>query len=225
MVLPLMFLVHLTLFVFVESLTQVPFATLYSGKYCDSDSITTEGMYESSLRTIGWDEKAHSVKMLGTWIFYERESFNSFEEGQTIHFIGDNDICINSTTLQLAGQISSIRYAGLPWSYKDDAINIYEVEDFQGDEIKSEKDLPFVASQFQASLIITGCSAWTFYDRPSYHGKPVCINATEDGQPVLTSISGELKENKVLEPMCILRQIKISSLFHFCTRSKTGVCE
>ncbi|CAG7832355.1 unnamed protein product [Allacma fusca] len=127
MVLPLKFLVHLTLFIFVESLTQVSFATLYSDGY---------SMNGSPLILL----KRHKQYI----------------------------------SLEIMTFASILLHSNWPDKYLP-----------SGDEIKSEKDLPFVTSQFQASLIITGCSAWAFYDRPSYHGKPVCINATEDGQPVL----------------------------------------
>lgn len=67
---------------------------------------------------------------------------------------------ITSITLM---QVSSVRYAGSPWDFKADALNIYQVEWYQSFEDFAESDNPNMIG-YSGSLIVTGRSYWTLYE-------------------------------------------------------------
>lgn len=56
-----------------------------------------------------------------------------------------------------------MRYAGSPFSFQADAINIYQVQWFQSYEAFSSTDSPDLIP-YGGSLIVTGRSTWTLYE-------------------------------------------------------------
>ena len=61
-------------------------------------------------------------------------------------------------------QISSVRYAGSPWGYQNDAVNIYRADWFQADEVFTAEDSYDLPAYYAGSLIVTGRSTWTLYE-------------------------------------------------------------
>lgn len=57
-----------------------------------------------------------------------------------------------------------MRYAGSPWNYQDDALNIYQAEWFQANEVFTAGDSYDFPAYYGGSLIVTGRSTWTLYE-------------------------------------------------------------
>ena len=76
----------------------------------------------------------------------------------------------------LGGAVSSVRYVGSAQDYTSDTITFYEGTYFQGAEEYTFTDLPNLnLFGVQSSLVITGKSGWTLYDRPDFQGQAVCV--------------------------------------------------
>jgi len=118
--------------------------------------------------------------------------------GAATYFWGD-DYCGNLNA-ELSDQVSSVRYAGSPFNYLDDGLNIYQSDWFQvsrlqrverstqgsasrtwsaqGAEVFATNDQPIVTA-LAGSLVVTGTSYWTLYETANYNGYHVCVTPAD----------------------------------------------
>lgn len=97
------------------------------------------------------------------------------------YIFGQDNYCVNLGSL--AGDVSSVRYAGAPQDYHIDSLTLYEYKFFQGREEYSLHQVPnlYLKGKPQ-SLIIAGHSDWTVYDLPEYQGNAFCLQVPEHGK-------------------------------------------
>ena len=96
-----------------------------------------------------------------SWLLYQNPTYNTFQAGASSFYWGEN-FCENLPA-ELNNLVSSVRYGGSPFNFKDDAVNIYMGEWFQSYEVFASNDQPSV-SAYGGSLIVTGTSTWTLYE-------------------------------------------------------------
>lgn len=82
--------------------------------------------------------------------------------------------CVNF--YDISGYISSVKYVGTDNDYRQDTITFYEYTYFQATEEYLQYDMPNLSLRGRiASLIITGSSSWTIYDKSNYGGNAICL--------------------------------------------------
>jgi len=108
------------------------------------------------------------------WLFYDSPNFNADGNAGMEYFYKPTYGCSNFNGI--SGAVSSAKFVGSPTDYTRDSITFYEFPYFQGVEEYTFTDLANL-NLFgrHASLIVTGKTAWTLYDRPNYEGNKVCI--------------------------------------------------
>jgi len=85
--------------------------------------------------------------------------------------------CVNFKSL--GGYVSSVRAVGALEDYRQDSLTLYVDPYFQNEEEFSVGDLPHLRLNGRiSSLIITGSSHWTIYDKPSFGGRGICLQIT-----------------------------------------------
>ncbi len=81
-------------------------------------------------------------------------------------------------------------YAVAPKDYRDDSLTLYQFDYFQGQEEYTLTEIPNLnLIGNHQSIIITGNSDWTVYDRPQYQGNTVCLKVPEPGNSTPSFIS------------------------------------
>jgi len=84
------------------------------------------------------------------------------------------ETCVNF--FDIAGYVTSVKFAGHSYDYRQDTITFYTDTYFQALEEYAEFDLPNLSLYGRiASFIITGSSSWTIYDRTNYAGNAICL--------------------------------------------------
>ncbi|CAG0884153.1 unnamed protein product [Darwinula stevensoni] len=117
--------------------------------------------FRSCDRYIG-DNVISSTCITGVWIFYGESNYNSQSSGVVEYNAGDY-YCWN---LGIANnQVSSLRYAGDTFAWKDPSLNLYQFEYFCGMEFFETQDTPQLPVEMDTvdSFIITGREYWTLY--------------------------------------------------------------
>lgn len=133
--------------------------------------------YVDNLADLPFDDVASSVCVYrGIWLLYQNPSYNAYQLGAATYFWGD-DVCGNLNA-ELSDQVSSVRYAGSPFNYLDDGLNIYQSDWFQGAEVFATNDQPIVTA-LAGSLVVTGTSYWTLYETANYNGYHVCVTPAD----------------------------------------------
>lgn len=132
------------------------------------------------------------------------------------YVFGRNNYCVNIKTI--AGSITSVRYAGAPKDYKTDSFTLYKYDYFQGDEEYTSTALPNIRlTGAHQSILITGNSDWTVFDRPNYQGNEICLRVPEPG----TSTPAFLSDLANLDPS--IPHGSIRSLRKGCISSSQNV--
>jgi len=141
-----------------------------SGAYV---SIPTQA-YTPDLATIGFDNRAHSVSLRGTWLFYDNKNFNINGNAAMEYIFEGAETCVDFHGL--AGYVSSIKFVGKTEDYRQDTITFYETTYFQANEEYVEHDIPNLSLMGRiSSLIVTGSSPWTIYDKTNFRGNAICL--------------------------------------------------
>jgi len=102
------------------------------------------------------------------------------------YVFGPNNFCVNYNNI--GGLVTSVRFAGSPRDYRADTFTLYQDDYFQSKEEYTITDLPVVDMiGNHKSIIITGASPWTVYDRTYYAGNAICLYPPESTnyQPAL----------------------------------------
>jgi hypothetical protein len=134
-----------------------------------------------------------SLNFSDRWLFYDSPYFNTAGNAAMEYIFRPTYAC--SDFQGLGGTVSSARFVGSPQSYASDTITFYELPFFQGAEEYTFTDLPnLYLYGTQASLIVTGKSGWTLYDRPNYEGESVCVfpPPSDNFQPAFITDTEEL---------------------------------
>merc|ERR1712212_911288 len=132
--------------------------------------------YTPDLGPFKFDNTIESVEVKGMWIFYDNVEYNSHTAGWVFWASGvdyKGDVPYEYTNLA-----TSLKYAGSPYDYRDDTWTVYSGEGFTDQEHFGNSDAANLGSLGDdvSSIIITGNSAWTFYDGPNYQGTNcVCL--------------------------------------------------
>ena len=58
---------------------------------------------------------------------------------------------------------SSVRYAGAPNGYQFESLNLYQYDNYGGEDKYFIEETPKI-DKFGKSIVITGCEAWTVYE-------------------------------------------------------------
>jgi len=162
-------------------------AVLYDQYNGNGDYIVISERYVENLDDEGFDDRTRSVCVTGIWLFYQNNGFNTQGVSGVEYVFGQN-YCI--TLPILAGRVSSIRYAGNSKDYRTDSLTLYQFEYFQGQEeytLSQLPDLNLIGNH--QSIIITGNSYWTLYDRPNYSGSAICLKVPDPGSSIPSFIS------------------------------------
>lgn len=106
---------------------------------------------------------------------------------------GKQDYCTNLKGI--AGKVSSARYAGHPKDYTIDSLTIYQHTYFQGTEEYAFNELSNLQNinGREQSVIITGTSSWSVYEKENFEGSSTCVKATgaDKGHP---TFYGEIRQ-------------------------------
>jgi hypothetical protein len=92
---------------------------------------------------------------------YQNPTYNTYQAGASSFYWGEN-FCENLPA-ELNNLVSSVRYGGSAFDFKQDAVNIYQGEWFQSSEVLALNDVLSIAG-YGGSLIVTGTSTWTLYE-------------------------------------------------------------
>jgi hypothetical protein len=147
--------------------------TLYSGSDCTGSFLTISAQYANDLTTNGWNNFAYSARLTGVWNFYDLVNFNANNNAVMEYAFGPNQFCINFNNLR--ARVTSLRFSGSPNDYRSNTLTLYKGTYFQDQEEYYIANQANVVLQQHASLVITGSSAWTLYDQPSYRGNAICV--------------------------------------------------
>ncbi|XP_018009066.1 uncharacterized protein LOC108666659 [Hyalella azteca] len=126
--------------------------------------------YSPDLSVQGLDDLSiKRICLTGQWLLYDEHYYNGIDT----FIIGLND-CYN---LSSSDSISSLRYTGSPYGLNDVYYNLYEGENYGGNEFKGNTNTPTVANLDMnvSSLTINGQSPWTFFTGLQYAGEAVCV--------------------------------------------------
>jgi len=152
-----------------------PTARLYSAKGCSGAFVNIPAnKYVPNLSSLGFDNRAYSVLLRGPWLFFDLENYNYASEGLMEYAFESSEKCVDF--IDIGGFLTSIKYSGHNSDYRVDTITFYEFTYFQAAEELTHSDLPNLALVGRiSSLIVTGSSAWTIYNKPNYQGSAVCL--------------------------------------------------
>ncbi|XP_046464371.1 uncharacterized protein LOC124210099 [Daphnia pulex] len=151
---------------------------LYDGAMNSPGSWIIINNYVDNLQNSAFNDLASSFCVVrGIWLMYENPSYNSNFLGASAFYWGEN-YCQDLPT-GLNNQVSSVRYAGSPYNFQADALNVYQVEWFQSYEAFTASDSLDLSPYYGGSLIVTGRSYWTIYDSPNYQGYHVCVTPAD----------------------------------------------
>ncbi|KAK4024960.1 uncharacterized protein LOC116918889 [Daphnia magna] len=151
---------------------------LYDGPLSSPGSWISVNNYVENLQNYAFNDLASSMCVIrGIWLFYENPSYNSVFLGLSAFYWGEN-FCEDLPT-GLNNQVSSVRYAGSPYGFQADSINIYQVDWFQSYEVFAATDSLDLSPYYGGSIIVTGRSYWTIYDSPNYQGYRVCVSPAD----------------------------------------------
>ncbi|XP_065577496.1 gamma-crystallin-2-like [Artemia franciscana] len=144
---------------------------LYEGTQGWGDSLKIEN-YVNDLNSVGFNNKASSLCVEdGIWILYDAPSYNMYSDLPSGYFWGE-DYCTDLAH-DLRQKVSSLRYVGSPFGYKVDGVHLYGRPWFGGTEIflTGEARISFLVK----SLVVTGKSVWTLYEKQDFSGYHVCV--------------------------------------------------
>ncbi|XP_045618953.1 uncharacterized protein [Procambarus clarkii] len=166
----------------------VHYTTCYSG-FNKGGSFQTFSDYVPDLGLYNFDNTISSATVTGIWFYYEDEDYNLASSG-SVYWLHGFDYFSNFDN-SYDDVFSSLRYGGSPDCLGCDTWTVYQGQYFTGSEFYGTTDSNFFGNlQGQVSaILLTGTSAWTFYDGPSYSGRSVCLypNTVHD-----VSSSGEV---------------------------------
>ncbi|XP_018028087.1 uncharacterized protein LOC108683296 [Hyalella azteca] len=125
--------------------------------------------YSPDLSVQGLDGYIKRVCVTGQWLMYYERYYSVLRS----IYNGINQ-CFNTSS---SYPVSSLRYAGSPYGLDDVYYNLYEGEEWTGNEFKGNTNAPTVANLDMnvSSLSISGQSPWTFFTGLQYAGVAVCV--------------------------------------------------
>ncbi|XP_018017211.1 uncharacterized protein LOC108673845 [Hyalella azteca] len=148
----------------------------YSEPYSTGVSYTfTE--YVPDLSVVMMDDIIDSVCGTGLWILYDSINYDSNHE--VCVYEGVNGCGTWDTFCWNVG--SSLRYAGSPSGINNDYYNLYKGTTLRGEEFRGATDAADLGifDLTISSLVVTGQSAWTFYEGLNFSGSAVCVYADQ----------------------------------------------
>ncbi|KAK3856104.1 hypothetical protein Pcinc_037527 [Petrolisthes cinctipes] len=156
--------------------------TRAGGKYCTCYSEQNGGGYSftfteycQDLYTYNFDNAIDSTTVTGLWMFYENVDYNAFVPGR-VYWAHGIDFGLNFP-IDYVDMSSSLRFAGSPTCLNCDTFTVYDGVDFNGAEyygVTDSYDLGALDAKV-SSIVITGYTAWTFYEGLSFTGFSVCL--------------------------------------------------
>ncbi|XP_045624276.1 uncharacterized protein [Procambarus clarkii] len=128
-----------------------------------------------NLASFSFDNTVESVTVTGMWILYQEPDYNTQVSG-SVFWLDGIDFTADVPS-QYANMASSLRYAGSPFQLNEDSWTMYTGQGFTEDTLYGASDMPSLGrlSADVSSIILTGTSAWTFYQGESYTGGGVCL--------------------------------------------------
>ncbi|CAG7833884.1 unnamed protein product [Allacma fusca] len=159
--------------------TQVePRLTLFAGKNWTGLNLSLLSQDRSELEPEGFDNMAQSLCAVGTWLFYDLPYYNANETAYMNYLHAPNGTSIYCSNFDsvFSNKTSSIRFVGSPKSITAETLTLYAKTYFQGQSEYFTGDYSSPSlSETVSSLIITGSSPWTVFDRKGYSGTSWCI--------------------------------------------------
>jgi len=126
------------------------------------------------LAVYGFDNAAYSVCLTGTWLFFDQRNFNLNGNAAMEYVFEPRSACVDFAGL--GGYVTSAKFVGSAQDYRQESITFYQNVFFQGNEEYAVNDLANLnLAGAISSLIVTGQSSWTVYDRPNYQGNAICL--------------------------------------------------
>ena len=97
-----------------------------------------------------------------SWLLYDGENYNMENPGMQSEMGWGDGFCIDfdSSFSQMA---SSVRYAGAPNGFEFESLNLYQYDNYGGEEKYIVDETPKM-DKFGKSVVVTGCDAWTVYE-------------------------------------------------------------
>jgi len=167
---------------------------LYSGREGAGEYLCLNEAYVAHLQNNGFDNRAYSFCANGIYLYYDYPNFNAGVNANMEYVFGPNNYCGNFQNI--AGRVSSMRFAGDPKNYRTDSLTLYVGTYFQGEEEYLLRDASNLNLDLQASsLIVTGVTGWTLYDKPSFQGNALCVYPPKtdvEGTPALINDSNSI---------------------------------
>jgi len=100
--------------------------------------------------------------------------FNGAGNALTEKVFQSAETCVN--LFDISGYVSSVKFAGDFYDYRNATITFYRDTFFQASEEYGEFDLPKLSLHGRiASFIITGSSSWTIYYGSNFTGNAICL--------------------------------------------------
>ena len=121
------------------------------------------------IQEVGIDNTISSCKVSGIWILYNGNNYNG---PASFWIYGYNNLVTIPTEFE--NKVSSLRFPGAPDDWKATSLNIYNQENFMGEEEFTYEDISNFTIEAK-SIIVTGCKPWTVYMESNYQGESKCI--------------------------------------------------
>lgn len=118
---------------------------------------------------VGIDKNISYCKVSGMWILYDEDNYNG---SASFWMYGYNNMVTIPTEFE--NKVSSLRFPGAPDDWKATSLNIYNQENFMGEEEFTYEDISNFTIEAK-SIIVTGCKPWTVYMESNYQGESKCI--------------------------------------------------
>ncbi|CAG0896828.1 unnamed protein product [Cyprideis torosa] len=129
------------------------------------------------LARINWDNYIQSVCAWGVWLFFEDPNYNGNTwDSARVEWVFGEGHCTNLATEFVRGRVRSLKYVGDIEDWFRDTITFFQHKLFMGTEYYEVTDVADTRVWSRPkSLIITGDSSWSLYERVYFGGFCVCI--------------------------------------------------
>ena len=100
---------------------------------------------------------------------FDEKDYNG---SKSLWMYGYNNLVTIPTEFE--NKVSSLRFPGAPDDWKATSLNLYNQENFMGEEEFTYEDISNFTIEAK-SIIVTGCQPWTVYMESNYQGESKCI--------------------------------------------------
>merc|ERR1711879_600813 len=148
--------------------------TCYSGPNQQGDAVILTN-YAPVLENYDFNNRAASCCFEGIWLLYDGENYNTGDPNLSSFNGWGEGKCLDFDS-RFSQKASSARYTGAPDGYKYSVLNMYQYDNYAGNEQYFYNDSPTVnIDNLGYSAVVSGCDAWTIYEYDNYQGRSVCL--------------------------------------------------